>query len=105
MATRRSPASRPAPATPAESQTAAQLFVRCLENEGVEFVFGIPGEETLDLNEALDRSSRITFVPVRHEQGAAFMADAYGRRLRTSASGGACAAICRRSPSVPTTPP
>jgi acetolactate synthase-1/2/3 large subunit len=59
--------------------TAAQLFVECLENEGVEYVFGIPGEETLDLNEALDRSSQITFVPVRHEQGGAFMADAYGR--------------------------
>ena len=58
---------------------AAELFVDCLENEGVEFVFGIPGEETLDLNEALDRSQLITFVPTRHEQGAAFMADAYGR--------------------------
>ena len=42
-------------------------------------VFGIPGEETLDLNEALDRSASIEFVPVRHEQGGAFMADAYGR--------------------------
>ena len=59
--------------------SAAQLFVRCLENEGVEYVFGIPGEETLDLNEALDRSESIQFLPVRHEQGAAFMADAYGR--------------------------
>src|ERR671936_99617 len=58
---------------------AAELFVRCLENEGVEYVFGIPGEETLDLNEALDRSGSIQFVPVRHEQGAAFMADAYAR--------------------------
>src|SRR6478672_1536530 len=60
-------------------ETAAQVFVRCLENEGVRHVFGIPGEETLDLNEALDRSSSIEFVPVRHEQGGAFMADAYGR--------------------------
>lgn len=60
-------------------RTAAQLFVDCLENEGVEFVFGIPGEETLDVSEALDRSQLITFVPTRHEQGAAFMADAYGR--------------------------
>ena len=51
----------------------------CLENEGVEYVFGIPGEETLDVNEALDRSAQITFVPTRHEQGAAFMAEAYGR--------------------------
>ena len=60
-------------------QTAAQLFVDCLENEGVEHVFGIPGEETLDVSEALEESSQIDFVPVRHEQGAAFMADAYGR--------------------------
>jgi acetolactate synthase-1/2/3 large subunit len=60
-------------------RTAAELFVDCLENEGVEFVFGIPGEETLDLSDALDRSQLITFVPTRHEQGAAFMADAYGR--------------------------
>jgi len=58
---------------------AAELFVECLESEGVEYIFGIPGEETLDLNEALDRSERITFVPTRHEQGAAFIADAYGR--------------------------
>jgi len=59
--------------------TAAELFVRCLENEGVQYVFGIPGEETLDLNDAIDRSETVSFVPVRHEQGAAFMADAYGR--------------------------
>ncbi|HXF71804.1 MAG TPA: thiamine pyrophosphate-binding protein, partial [Actinomycetota bacterium] len=57
---------------------ASDLLVRCLEAEGVEYVFGVPGEETLDLNESLDRSS-IRFVPVRHEQGAAYMADAYGR--------------------------
>ena len=68
----------PAPASETP-RTAADLFVDCLENEGVEFVFGIPGEETLDLSEALDRSQLITFVPTRHEQGAAFMADAYGR--------------------------
>jgi len=59
--------------------SAAELFVDCLENEGVRYVFGIPGEETLDLNEALERSESIQFLPVRHEQGAAFMADAYGR--------------------------
>lgn len=64
------------------SQTAgpaAELFVDCLENEGVEYVFGIPGEETLDVNEALEHSPDVTFIPVRHEQSAAFMADAYGR--------------------------
>jgi acetolactate synthase I/II/III large subunit len=57
---------------------ASDLFVECLEVEGVKHVFGIPGEETLDLNEALSRSS-IDFVPVRHEQGGAYMADVCGR--------------------------
>src|SRR3954465_15236990 len=57
---------------------ASDLFVECLEAEGVEYVFGIPGEETLDLNESLERSS-IDFIPVRHEQGGAYMADMYGR--------------------------
>lgn len=57
---------------------AAELFIRCLENEGVEYIFGIPGEENLDMMDAL-LDSTITFVTVRHEQGAAFMADVYGR--------------------------
>jgi acetolactate synthase-1/2/3 large subunit len=57
----------------------AQLLVRCLENEGVRYVFGIPGEETLALNAALADSDKIRFVLTRHEQGAAFMADVYGR--------------------------
>ncbi|MHB1566220.1 MAG: acetolactate synthase large subunit [Acidiferrobacter sp.] len=57
---------------------AAQLLVRCLENEGVEFIFGIPGEENLAVIDALLDSS-IRFVTTRHEQGAAFMADVYGR--------------------------
>ena len=57
---------------------ASDVFVECLEAEGVKHVFGIPGEETLDLNEALEHSS-IEFVPVRHEQGGAYMADVYGR--------------------------
>src|SRR5919197_3675170 len=57
---------------------ASDLFVECLEAEGVRYVFGIPGEETLDLNESLDESS-VTFIPVRHEQGGAYMADMYGR--------------------------
>ena len=60
------------------AKTAAQLLVECLEAEGVERVFGIPGEETLDLNAALAESS-IEFVPVRHEQGGAYIADVYGR--------------------------
>ena len=54
------------------------MFVECLEAEGVRYVFGIPGEETLDLSESLADSS-IEFVAVRHEQGGAYMADAYGR--------------------------
>ncbi len=57
---------------------ASDLLVKCLENEGVEYVFGIPGEETLDLMESL-RTSPIKFIITRHEQVAAFMADAYGR--------------------------
>lgn len=57
---------------------AAELFVKCLENEGVEYIFGIPGEENLDVMDAL-LDSPIKFVTTRHEQGAAFMADVYGR--------------------------
>ncbi|MCW9089132.1 MAG: acetolactate synthase large subunit [Gammaproteobacteria bacterium] len=57
---------------------AAELFVRCLENEGIKYIFGIPGEENLDVMDAL-LDSPIEFVVVRHEQGAAFMADVYGR--------------------------
>ncbi len=57
----------------------ADLFVQCLETEGVQYVFGIPGEETLELMEALRKSSKIQFIVTRHEQGAAFMADVYGR--------------------------
>ena len=60
------------------SRRASDVFVDCLEAEGVRYVFGIPGEETLDLNESLADSS-IEFVPVRHEQGGAYMADVYGR--------------------------
>jgi acetolactate synthase-1/2/3 large subunit len=57
---------------------AAELLVKCLENEGVVYIFGIPGEEILELMDAL-RDSSIRFVTTRHEQGAAFMADVYGR--------------------------
>ncbi|MCZ6603771.1 MAG: acetolactate synthase large subunit [Alphaproteobacteria bacterium] len=58
--------------------TAAKLFVDCLENEGVTHIFGIPGEENLHVMDAL-HDSPIKFITVRHEQGAAFMADVYGR--------------------------
>ena len=57
---------------------ASELFVKCLENEGVEYIFGIPGEENLDVMDAL-LDSKIEFITTRHEQGAAFMADVYGR--------------------------
>ncbi|WP_446880459.1 thiamine pyrophosphate-binding protein, partial [Phormidesmis sp. 146-33] len=56
----------------------AELLVHCLENEGVRYIFGVPGEENLDVLEALQHSS-IQFITTRHEQGAAFMADVYGR--------------------------
>ena len=56
----------------------AELLVKCLENEGVQVIFGIPGEENLAMMNAIARSS-IRFITVRHEQGAAFMADVYGR--------------------------
>ncbi len=56
----------------------AELFVRALENEGVEYIFGVPGEENLDFLEAL-RTSKIKFVLTRHEQAAGFMAATVGR--------------------------
>lgn len=57
---------------------ASDLFVKALENEGVENIYGIPGEENLDFLEALRKSS-IKLILTRHEQGAAFMAATYGR--------------------------
>jgi len=57
---------------------AAKLFIKCLEHEGTEYIFGIPGEENLDVMDAL-LDSNIEFITTRHEQGAAFMADVYGR--------------------------
>jgi len=58
--------------------TTAELLVECLEAEGVDRIFGIPGEETTAFMLALDESD-IAFVPVRHEQAAAFIADVHGR--------------------------
>ncbi len=72
------PARQAAPATQPRTQSAAELLVRCLENEGVEYIYGIPGEENIDVMDAL-LSSSIKFVTCHHEQGAAFMADVYGR--------------------------
>jgi acetolactate synthase-1/2/3 large subunit len=62
-----------------KAQSFAQLLVKCLENEGVKFVFGLPGEENLHIIDALSKSSSIRFILVRHEQAASFMADMYGR--------------------------
>ena len=59
--------------------TVAEMFVKALEHEQVEYAFGIPGEENLDVVNALSRSDKIKVVITRHEQGAAFMADVYGR--------------------------
>ena len=58
---------------------ASDLFIKCLEDEGVEYIFGMPGEETSDLMISLLDSKKIKFILVRHEQGASFMADVYGR--------------------------
>src|SRR3989339_275490 len=57
---------------------AAELFIKCLEREGVRYVFALPGEENLAILEALRKSS-ITLVVTRHEQAAGFMAATYGR--------------------------
>jgi acetolactate synthase-1/2/3 large subunit len=58
---------------------ASDLFVQCLEEEGCEYVFGVPGEENLDMLDSLSRSTRIKLILTRHEQGAGFMAATYGR--------------------------
>src|SRR3972149_4188961 len=65
----------------------SDLVVRCLETEGVKYVFGLPGEETEDLLFSLEKSS-IRFIPVRLESGASFMADVYGR---VTGKAGVCA--------------
>lgn len=69
-------------------RTIAELIVECLENEGVTHVFGIPGEENIRLVDALSKSS-IHYVLTRHEQGASFMAEVYGR---LTGSAGVCSA-------------
>ena len=88
--------------TPAE--TVAELIVECLENEGVTHVFGIPGEENIRFVEALSRSS-IDYVLTRHEQGASFMAEVYGR---LTGKAGVCSAtlgpVSYTHLTLPTTP-
>lgn len=58
---------------------ASDLFVKCLEEEGIEYIFGVPGEENAHFMMSLESSEQIQFVLCRHEQGAAFMAEVYGR--------------------------
>ncbi len=58
---------------------ASDLMVQCLEEEGIEYIFGVPGEENADFMMSLEKSDSIQFVLTRHEQGAAFMAEIYGR--------------------------
>jgi acetolactate synthase I/II/III large subunit len=58
---------------------ASDLFIACLEEEGVEYIFGVPGEENLDFLDSLSRSTKIKLILTRHEQGAGFMAATYGR--------------------------
>jgi len=57
----------------------SDLFVKALENEGVEYIFGLPGEENLDFIESVRKSDKIKLILTRHEQGAGFMAATYGR--------------------------
>ncbi|ERM81801.1 acetolactate synthase [Rhodonellum psychrophilum GCM71 = DSM 17998] len=57
---------------------ASDLFIKALENEGVEYIFGVPGEENLDFLQSL-KNSKIKLILTRHEQGAGFMAATYGR--------------------------
>ncbi len=72
-------------ATKTEKQKASDLLVRCLEREGVSHIFGVPGEENADFMMSLKDAERIQFFLTRHEQGAAFMAEAYGRLLGSPA--------------------
>ncbi|MDQ3448561.1 MAG: thiamine pyrophosphate-binding protein, partial [Chloroflexota bacterium] len=72
-------AARPSP------RTAADLLVACLEAEGCEYVFSVPGEETMDVLDALAETPTVRHITTRHEQGAAFMADVYGRLTGRSA--------------------
>lgn len=58
---------------------ASDLLVKCLEEEGIEYIFGVPGEENADFMMSLEKSDQIKFILTRHEQGAAFMAEIYGR--------------------------
>ena len=57
-----------------DTKKASDVLVECLEAEGCEYVFGVPGEENLDFLDSLGRSETIKLILTRHEQGAGFMA-------------------------------
>ncbi|MFT5836812.1 MAG: acetolactate synthase-1/2/3 large subunit [Candidatus Azotimanducaceae bacterium] len=82
----------------------SDLLIKALENEGVEYIFGVPGEENLDFLESLRHSKSIKLVLTRHEQGAAFMAATYGRLTGRPAFAYPHSAPARRtlSPAQPT---
>jgi acetolactate synthase-1/2/3 large subunit len=65
---------------------ASDLFVKCLETEGIEYIFWVPGEENTDFMLSLEESQSIRFILCRHEQGAAIMAEIYGRLTGTPAA-------------------
>ncbi|VWX48864.1 Acetolactate synthase [Novosphingobium sp. 9U] len=62
-----------------DKRKASDVFIECLEQEGVEYIFGVPGEENLDFLDSLSRSKQIKLILNRHEQAAGFMAATYGR--------------------------
>ncbi len=79
-----------------DSMKVAELLVKCLEQEGVEYVFGVPGEENIDLMDAF-YDSPIEFIVTRHETSAAFMAGTYGR---LTGNPGVCLATLARVPPI-----
>ncbi|MDR2708713.1 MAG: acetolactate synthase large subunit, partial [Elusimicrobiota bacterium] len=68
-----------------ETENVAQRVVRILKSRDVEFVFGIPGEENIYLVDAISKQTAVKFILTRHEQGASFMAEVYGRLLQKPA--------------------
>src|SRR3989442_5463792 len=82
------------------SMKGSDLLAQCLENEEVEFVFQVPGEETLAITDSVGQSKKIRLITVRHEQAAAFMAGGYGRL--TGSPGICVATLGARGPKLST---